>query len=423
MHVLIPKKIDLTASNISEPLSLWGNGTTYSSGERVYTYHSDYDEQIQNGDGIIDLMTYSDATFSQANTRWEWDGTQASTDDLVQDVEVTDGGKYLVVFEITSYSAGNATPIVGGTTGSARSATGYYEEIITAGSSDTNAGVQVDADFNGSITNISVKKVSTLPGKKVWVSQGSQSGNYPPVDDATNWVAQSYSNRWKMFDDSSSSQSVSDAANEAIDVTVDSGKCNRLGLFRLQGTSVQVIVKDSSGTELLNETYSLYNPTYSPSYWNYFYGDIGRYSSFTVSIPVGFGTTTQVIINPIDGQKAKCGHMQVAKEEFIGKTKYGFEAGSKSWGKIEESFSEFSLIRGAVTPSKRLDMEVRVLRNNLDPVFQILQSLDLLPVGWDANNDTTSFTTLVTYAFIEKWSIKYEVYPYVYLRIVLQEMP
>jgi hypothetical protein len=403
--IIIPKYIDLISTNVTDGFSQWELGTTYPAGEKVHTYYSDRPEliTIPTISGAIpsmtfDLMITTDGTFDGTNTKYTWDGTQVAADIFHQIASITSTKKYLVVFEIADYVAGNARAYAGGGTGTNVSADGFYEQIVTASTTDQKIGVEVDASFSGSIRRLSVKQIGTTAPKKRWESQASQSGNYPPVDDTTNWVELGYSQSWMMFDDYTSSQTVK---SSAIEVEIESSKCNSLVVYNVNASSMTVLVEDQStipATELLNETYSFYQPTTSASYWDYFYADIDRYSSMRVTIPIAYNTTTTVTFTPLTDQDVKVGHVQVGRAKSIGKSQYGLNAQIKSWGRKDENdFGEVYLKKGKT--AKKLNLDLFIERGSFDDVFQALEALDSTPIGFDMNNDATDYTTLVIYGF------------------------
>jgi len=404
--VIIPKPIDLMSTNVTDSLSQWAIGTTYAAGQKATTYYSDRLEliTIPSIDGAIPSMTFNlltsaSGTWDSTNAKYTWTGSpQTVADILYQTADIQSGKKYLVVFEVGDYVAGNAQAYVAGAVGTNVAANGFYEQIVTSSTTDQLIGVKVDASFNGSIKRLSVKQVGTTIPKKRWESQTSQSGNYPPVDDTTNWVELGYSESWMMFDDYTSSQTIK---SSAITVKVDSSKCNSLVVYRVEASSMTVVVEDQStspATELLNETYSFYQPTTAGSYFDYFYSDISRYSSMRVTLPVAFSTTTTVTFTPMTGRDAKVGHMQVGRSKFIGQSQYGLTAQIKSWSrKDENAFGEIYLKQGK--RAKKLEIDLLIHKGAFDDVFQTLEALDSIPVGFDMNNDTTEYTTLVIYGF------------------------
>jgi hypothetical protein len=95
------------------------------------------------------------------NNEMDCDGSQVANSDLSQDISATAGKLYRVTFTISNYSAGDLTPLVGTGSGAAVAANGLKVQYITAaGSPGSTLYFRADADFVGTIDDISVKRLS-----------------------------------------------------------------------------------------------------------------------------------------------------------------------------------------------------------------------------------------------------------------------
>lgn len=163
MEVTIPKITKLLASNVSEAsFSDWDalKSPAYAAGARAYVLYSDYPELLSYGDCIFDQFTTdgSEWSYDGTNSEYDCDGAQAGNSKIYQVTENIDSGDFVLVqYQIKNYSAGEVKAYVQGGLGTARTANGTYQEIITAGSTDTKIGVQGNSAFIGSITNVSIK--------------------------------------------------------------------------------------------------------------------------------------------------------------------------------------------------------------------------------------------------------------------------
>jgi len=72
------------------------------------------------------------------------------------DIGLVDGQTYQFVFDVT-VTAGDVTPVVNGTTGTTRTASGTYSEIIIAGAV-TNNGINPNTLFDGTVSNLRLFK-------------------------------------------------------------------------------------------------------------------------------------------------------------------------------------------------------------------------------------------------------------------------
>ena len=253
-RVIVPKKTNLISSVLSESLSDFDPTTTYASGEKIYVLISDFAELITNGDCFFDSFETdgNEWSYDSTNTQYDCDASQVGVTKLYQEKtssDIIDGEQYLIQFEVENYVAGNVAGYCGGAKSSNISADGVYQQLIDAGSSNNYIGVEGDASFNGSITNVLVKKTGDNVQRDIYESQQSQAGNFPPwdVDNSyANWVRLEASNRWKMFDDYTSTQSEFPAASGALQVKVEAAKCDSYALFNVEGTNIQVIAVENS---------------------------------------------------------------------------------------------------------------------------------------------------------------------------------
>lgn len=73
------------------------------------------------------------------------------------------GRSYRLVYTVSGRSAGSITGSVGGTNGTARSTNATFTETILCGATTTLA-LTADASFDGSVDDVSVTPVATVPG-------------------------------------------------------------------------------------------------------------------------------------------------------------------------------------------------------------------------------------------------------------------
>ena len=69
-------------------------------------------------------------------------------------------GKYRVVFTVSGYTAGQIRPIVGTTgAGTLVGANGTFMETVAYGGTGSTFFLEGDADFTGSVDDVSVKRI------------------------------------------------------------------------------------------------------------------------------------------------------------------------------------------------------------------------------------------------------------------------
>lgn len=84
------------------------------------------------------------------------DGSQAADSDLEQASGVLTAHIYSVTYTVSGYSAGTVSVVVGGTTGTARSANGTYVETITVSSTNSTIAIRANAEFVGNVDDFAV---------------------------------------------------------------------------------------------------------------------------------------------------------------------------------------------------------------------------------------------------------------------------
>lgn len=80
----------------------------------------------------------------------------AATDTMTQIISIRPNVDYLVTFTVTSFTGGTVTPVLGGTSGTARGSAATFSEVIRAG--NTNSLIS----FSASAATLSIDDVTVL---------------------------------------------------------------------------------------------------------------------------------------------------------------------------------------------------------------------------------------------------------------------
>lgn len=116
-------------------------------------------ELVTNGDCSADSFgTQTGWTYDSTNEEYDCDGSQTSQKSIYQNIALLKNDVYLVEFEVKNYSAGSVRTYLGDTGGSWRSANGVFQDILFA--SGDFLYIQADADFIGSVDNISAREIT-----------------------------------------------------------------------------------------------------------------------------------------------------------------------------------------------------------------------------------------------------------------------
>lgn len=163
------------AANTPQLLSIPSNAThAFISSDQAF-WTSYVHKALSSGgtDELNDLVTngaYATDTDWTRGTGWtigsgvaSSDGTQSADSDLEQDPAImVENQAYWVTFTVSNHSAGNITPVVGGTEGTDRTANGTYTEYVVAGSGDAIA-LRADLDFVGDVDDFSIVPAAQIP--------------------------------------------------------------------------------------------------------------------------------------------------------------------------------------------------------------------------------------------------------------------
>jgi hypothetical protein len=143
-------------------------------------------------DGSVDDVSVKEAI---ADTAWTWgagwshdlanleaDHTPGSIAALEQNIGVTSGKDYYIVFTVKNRTAGSVTPWIGAASGAAVIANGTYQQAITSVNTG-NLQFIPSTDFDGSIDDVSVKEASST----VDVFQVGHVGSYWRLKHGDTW--------------------------------------------------------------------------------------------------------------------------------------------------------------------------------------------------------------------------------------------
>lgn len=204
------------------------------------------------------------------------------------------------------------------------------------------------------------------------------------------WLFVSATNRFKMFDISVGSGTTNSGT---IDVKITPATvCNSVVLFEVDGSSAQLIVRNSGGTIVYNSTISLADFSGINSFYNYFFAPITETGASEVAflnIPNYSGASFQLIVDAGAGA-ASCGEMIIGQQTALAVTNFGTSVGIKDYSvKNIDDFGNVSIVQRAY--SKRADYDVTVETVDVSAFTRFLASVRTTPVVYigDENRSET----------------------------------
>ena len=148
----------------------YGTLTQFDPAEvQRYTYEANEnrwigEELVVNGDFATDSDWQKGTGWSISNGLLNCDNSQTGNSDCLQNNVTELDFQYLTEFTVSDYLSGNARILLGniGGAGLNRNSQGTFTEVLTP-DSVTNLKVRADANFEGSVDNVSVKRILELP--------------------------------------------------------------------------------------------------------------------------------------------------------------------------------------------------------------------------------------------------------------------
>lgn len=201
-------------------------------------------------------------------------------------------------------------------------------------------------------------------------------GVLPPEDDPANWLDESPTNRWGMFDAQINTRT---EKQESITIRITTGRINALALLELQATHVSVTLVANTET-VFDASYSLIDQTANVGDWygyltepieqtSYLYID-QLIDAALLNIPAyGEGVLTVTLTNP--GGTVKVGMLKVGLIYPVGDTQLDPDLGITDYSlRKVDPFGNRVLVRR--NAAKDLRCDVRISTERLDHVFNML---------------------------------------------------
>lgn len=224
----------------------------------------------------------------------------------------------------------------------------------------------------------------------------------PWEDDGTTWLDTGPTNRWAMFDDGNSTQSIE--ANE-IDVDIDPGEIiNAVALINIVATEAQVVMTDPGpGGEgvVYDKTVNLIDNSGIQDWHAYYFTPIERKTDLVLlDLPSYSAATIQVTLTATSSD-VKIGSLVLGYQSEIGITDHGTSIGIKDYSRKEtDSFGNFVVLKRSF--SKRADYAVTVRTNRVAYIQNYLSRLRSLPAVWIGNE---SFGSTIIFGYYRDFDI------------------
>jgi hypothetical protein len=235
-------------------------------------------------------------------------------------------------------------------------------------------------------------EVMVLATHKIYKCQVDNTNKYPPdyLDDGdpdadpvvpNTWAEVSATNRWKMFDGRTHSQTVN---AESIELTITPGVLfNGLGLLNIEAKSVTITVNDPVDGEVYKAEVDMADYTDVTDYYPWFFFPMVKKTIVTkIDLPAySNASITITLSNP--EETAKLGELIIGAQKSVGVTVFGTSVGFDDYSQkdVDKDTGEVTIKEGEyaftvdykleVDPSKVYDVRRFLAKYRATPILYI----------------------------------------------------
>lgn len=233
--------------------------------------------------------------------------------------------------------------------------------------------------------------------------QGPSTGNQPD-ESPLYWAPLGPTNRWLMFDEEVSTQTVDDLA---IVVTIAPGMVDSLAMLNLIGAHINVTVRDGlSGPVIYNREYPL-DGSEVYDWYQYFYQPFIEIHEVVISDLPLYGSA-HITMTLTGGGQVRIGSMIAGMAFYLGEAQLGASAGIIDYSRKETSATgKTSFAKRKY--SKRMSAPLLVENYTLNNLFRTLADLRATPCVW-IGTEAAGYEPLTIFGFYKDFSIDIE-YP------------
>lgn len=222
-----------------------------------------------------------------------------------------------------------------------------------------------------------------------------------PELDPANWLDIGATNRWRMFDETISSQTTS--AGDIVIVLAPGSVFNGVAVLNVMATSVRIRVIDSVDGVVYEETTAMSSPISSSSYWVWCFETPSLRTKMVADDLPSYGRTAQIEITlGATAAGAACGICVVGVLRQIGDfgIRAGAQVGITDYSRKEKNeFGQIQIVERSW--SDRSSFSMLIPNRQLDSTKNLFAAIRATPVVWIASRD---FDALVLYGIYKDFS-------------------
>lgn len=199
-----------------------------------------------------------------------------------------------------------------------------------------------------------------------------------PVTDENYWARADSTNRWRMHDSSTTSQTGN--ADSIVNVyQLDDSYVDKIAFLNIDCTEITVTMTDATDGVVFSETKSGIDSSAILDYYDYCFEPITRINDLLFEyLPKYPNASIAVTITTGSGQTALCGLCCAGQSFDTGITRVGMQLGIQDYSrKIIDDFGNAALTEGNY--SRKMNLMVVVPKSKVDSLHQLLASYRATP--------------------------------------------
>jgi len=260
------------------------------------------------------------------------------------------------------------------------------------------------AAWNSGTTYALAARVILTSTHKVYESLQAGNLNKNPATEPTWWIEVSPTNRWKAFDGSNSTQTVTDGGSPpAITYTLRPGQAiNSLAVLNVTNcTELHVQMVDPTYGAVYDKTISFAALPLSSTWWAWFFGQ-RRAPTQSVMLDLPAFPNADLTLTFTGGAELAVGVIMFGQQQRYGLgIRYGARVGIQDYSRKETNeFGDTELIRRAF--AKRANFDLLIERGEVDPLQNYLAGIRAVPCLWVGTNE---YEATVVYGFYKNFDI------------------
>ena len=228
--------------------------------------------------------------------------------------------------------------------------------------------------------------------------QAANIGN-TPASSPTWWLYVGVTNRWKMFDQSITSQTSN--ADTIADTFTITGRADSVVLLNVNAASVHITMTDAIDGVVYDGAFSLVADSGIQDWYAYFFEPIVRITDKAVTDMPPYANAVIAITLTDTGGTPLCGGCVIGQSKDIGGTQYGATVGIQDYSiKQRDVFGNYTILARAF--NKRADFTVWVDAAYVDALENLLATYRATPtvyIGSDA------YASTIVYGFYKDFSV------------------